>query len=556
MVSLLWYVCRLSSAALLGSVTASFFAAGANVLLMAVIVSMVRQSGSISGELASFGALCVLLLIARTASQLFLMRQTHNTVYELQTRISQQIAAMPQRRLEQLGAPALLAVVSDDVSVISGLGLQIPELLMNICILGGILSYVCYVSRGAFCLLIAMVAVGMAGHKILAKDTRKLMKTYREEQASVFESISDLLLASKELRHNVRKHLRLVSGVETHANEARRTGYVAWRQYSFAAGWAYTAYFGVIGLIVACSQTHMFGLTSRDALLAVFSVLFMKGAIEALFGVVPALRRAEIAFKRIEETGLELKNGEDPYADPECELLLRKPAFERIQFRNVSYIYDAAGGGCNFQLGPLSLEVHRGEILFISGCNGAGKTSLLKLMSGLYAPTSGLISVDGVPVRSKDIARYRQLFSSVFHDFHLLRTFDEADKNCLDQAREYLEEFQLGDRVTVDDKGYCFGTVSRGQQKRLALAIALLEDKPICVLDEWAADQDPEFRAYFYERLLPRMRSEGRTVIAVTHDDAWHHAADRVLWLSDGILYNRPMHSRVGPRAVAGSRNK
>ncbi|MCG8463435.1 MAG: ATP-binding cassette domain-containing protein, partial [Xanthomonadales bacterium] len=74
---------------------------------------------------------------------------------------------------------------------------------------------------------------------------------------------------------------------------------------------------------------------------------------------------------------------------------------------------------------------------------------------------------------------------------------------------------------------------SQGQRKRLALIAALAEDRDLLLLDEWAAEQDPMFRRYFYETLIPQWRASGKTVIAVTHDDQYFHCADRVLTLND-----------------------
>ena len=75
-----------------------------------------------------------------------------------------------------------------------------------------------------------------------------------------------------------------------------------------------------------------------------------------------------------------------------------------------------------------------------------------------------------------------------------------------------------------------------GQRKRLALIVALLEDKPIYVFDEWAADQDAEFRQRFYEQIIPDLVARGKTVIAVTHDDRWFHKCDQLLKLDYGKL--------------------
>jgi putative ATP-binding cassette transporter len=76
--------------------------------------------------------------------------------------------------------------------------------------------------------------------------------------------------------------------------------------------------------------------------------------------------------------------------------------------------------------------------------------------------------------------------------------------------------------------------LSTGQRKRLALIVALLDDKAILVFDEWAADQDPVFRKRFYEEILPDLKRRGKTVIAATHDDRYFSVADRVLKMECG----------------------
>ena len=76
--------------------------------------------------------------------------------------------------------------------------------------------------------------------------------------------------------------------------------------------------------------------------------------------------------------------------------------------------------------------------------------------------------------------------------------------------------------------------LSQGQRKRLALLVAALEDRQIYIFDEWAADQDREFRDHFYNHILPEMRAKGKTIFAISHDERYFHVADRVLKLDFG----------------------
>ena len=189
-------------------------------------------------------------------------------------------------------------------------------------------------------------------------------------------------------------------------------------------------------------------------------------------------------------------------------------------------------------LGPLDLTLQANELLFVVGGNGSGKTTLAKMLTGLYAPESGEVRLDGEPVAEAARDRYRQLFSAVFTNFHL---FDELvglnghGETIWPRAQKYLELLRIDDKVTVDAAGRLSTTrLSHGQRKRLALLVAYLEDRPICVFDEWAAGQDPAFQKVFYLDLLPELKRAGKTVVVVTHDDRYFHVADRIVKLELG----------------------
>jgi putative ATP-binding cassette transporter len=99
--------------------------------------------------------------------------------------------------------------------------------------------------------------------------------------------------------------------------------------------------------------------------------------------------------------------------------------------------------------------------------------------------------------------------------------------------------------VTNDSEEAARRGFSKGQSKRMSLIFALLEKRPIIVLDEWAADQDPHFRKYFYEELIPKLQEMGKTIIAVTHDDAYFHTANRIIKFDYGkVVRDVPVISR------------
>jgi putative pyoverdin transport system ATP-binding/permease protein len=191
----------------------------------------------------------------------------------------------------------------------------------------------------------------------------------------------------------------------------------------------------------------------------------------------------------------------------------------------------------SFHLGPIELSFTPGELVFLIGGNGSGKTTLALLLLGLYAPESGTIRLDGVPIDEINRENYRQLFSAVFSDYHLFDTLFGLNRTGLDvQAREYLDRLQLRGKVQIKDGEFSTQSLSQGQRKRLALLTAYLEDRPFYVFDEWAADQDPVFRRVFYEELLPDLKARGKTALVITHDDQYFSIADRCLRMDLGKI--------------------
>jgi putative ATP-binding cassette transporter len=188
-------------------------------------------------------------------------------------------------------------------------------------------------------------------------------------------------------------------------------------------------------------------------------------------------------------------------------------------------------------LGLIDLTVQEGEILFIVGGNGSEKTTLAMLLLGLYEPERGHIELNGIIVDQINLPLYRQYFSAIFADFHVFdEIYFEEDREIFIQAMHYLEKLELDHKVRIEANRFSSTSLSLGQRKRMALVSSCLEDRPIYLFDEWAADQDPAFKRVFYMELLPELKQRGKTVIVVSHDDSYFHCADRIVKLIDGAL--------------------
>lgn len=285
-----------------------------------------------------------------------------------------------------------------------------------------------------------------------------------------------------------------------------------------------------VGLGVVLFQSDVARSIDSKVRFEIVTVLFF--SITAITYVVRELHAfvtAEQALTRLD--AFESSLGAD------CELTVREPApleqFECIELQGVSFSY-LDDQRVTFTVGPIDLTLRRGEVVFITGSNGSGKTTLMKLLTGLYEPKQGSIRLDGK--RLTDLDRYRSLFTSVFMDHHLFGPGYGIDTSDSERVAALLRRFNLDGIVRFEKGRFSPLQLSTGQRKRLAMVVALLEDRPLYVLDEWAAHQDPYLRRYFYETLVPELRMRGKTVIAISHDARFFHLADRRLHLASGQL--------------------
>lgn len=215
---------------------------------------------------------------------------------------------------------------------------------------------------------------------------------------------------------------------------------------------------------------------------------YLSGPLMGIMRAYPDYLRANQALSEIE--ALEMAKLDSIVREDAAEERM-EPAWQgpltSIEAHDIQYRHPGDKNGEGFHIGPLSLTITGGQIVFIVGGNGSGKSTLIKTLTGLYAPTGGTLHVNGVLVRP-NTAAYRELSSVIYPDFHLftklygLLDVEEAEVHRL------LTEMQLASKTAFRSKAFTKRDLSTGQRKRLAMIVALLEDRTLYVLDEWAAD--------------------------------------------------------------------
>jgi len=288
-----------------------------------------------------------------------------------------------------------------------------------------------------------------------------------------------------------------------------------------------------IGLVMLYLGKLM-GIANSTLVSFIFLVLYVFGPIETVVLLIPGLSQAKSSLQR-------LSSLKDDLHASELEKISRSggavmAGFRSLSLENFFYRYKEDGRPAteSFSVGPLDFQVEAEKIIFIYGGNGSGKTTFINLLTGLFPPDAGERYVDEVLVTM--LPAYRALFAPVFSDFHL---FDECySLEDIDAGRvnEYIVLFELENKVKFEEDRFTTIELSTGQRKRLALICAMLEQKPILILDEFGADQDPQFRRKFYTVILPYLKEQGFTVIAITHDDHYYNRCDVLYKMEDGKI--------------------
>ncbi len=524
----------------LAGLTAGVCGAGLIAVVQAALGS--PKGGNVVLGLAFLG-LCLVSALSRFVAHATMVRLAQGTVCRLCMSLCRRLLSVPLSTFEKLDQASVLAVLTEDIVIVANALVGIPLLGINLPIVLVCLGYVGWLSPTVLAEGVVFAGLAIVVHEALKLQGMRRLVRARAGQDSLVAGFRALIAGFRELKqHQGRRAAFLADGLESAAVTVRDQSAVGLSCFALASSWGQVAFFGFIGtLLFVFSGTQTLG---RDVLGGVVLVLlYIMTPLEMILTWLPLLGRAQISLRRIEALGLSL--AEEPAGDDVPPSVAAAPRrVSEIVLEGVTYAY----GQDEFVLGPIDLTLGPGEIVFVAGGNGCGKTTLVKLLAGLYTPAAGTIRVGGRPVTPETLEAYRQLFSVVFVDGYLFPTLLGLDRAGLDdEAGRLLERFGLDDRVHVAAGAFSTTDLSQGQKKRLALLTALLEDRPVIVLDEWAANQDTAFRRLFYHELLPEWRRRGKTLLVITHDDDYFAVADRVIRLDAGRLRSWPAEPEPAP---------
>ncbi|MBY0588223.1 cyclic peptide export ABC transporter [bacterium] len=512
-------------------------------LASAGLIAVIGQvlSGSLQADLNLlwiFVPLALTTLVTRVWSQFVLIRVAHQTIFQLRMDLCQRILATPLANLERIGRAPLLAMLTDDVQAVFDAAQVVPYLIVNVVTLVGCLAYMGWISPLGVGLVVLFMGTGALLYYAFQRGAVRSLGKARFWQDRLIDHFHGVTEGAKELQlHAGRRSDYIDQSLRESAREFHRAAIEGMNLYTIAGTWAQLLLVTVLGLFVFAFAS--WGVTTQGNVAAFgITLLYMARPIDFVLQMLPALGRARVALEKIETLELQLASD-----SPTTSTTPPLATWSSLELRGVEYTYITDSDEDRFRVGPIDLIFRPGQIVFLIGANGSGKSTLAKLILGLYQPQAGEIRLDGQVITPDRIEWYRRHFTAIFSDLYLFRRLHGLESgHDLSAARDYLRRLHLTEKVRLRDQTLEFPGLSQGQRKRVALLMAYLEDRPIYLFDEWAADQDPHFRDVFYTKLLPELKSRGKLVLIVSHDERYYAAADEVIKIDGGQAVRQNLH--------------
>ena len=500
-----------------------------NALIIFTINMAIRSGNDEKVKLLMYFILGIILYVyGQRIMRIRMIEITNGIVYSKRMEIVKGLLKTPYNKFEEIDKGRIQSTLNNDTETISR--------FVNI-IISGVTSAItlicCFIYLGfinIYALLLSVIIIlFIAGiYYLVGRYANRIGEEARDLQNIFFKFINDLIGGFKELSLNGKRKEEFQEDLEESCDRykvKRGQSALAFANMFVVGELLFTIAIGAVVFILPLILKNLKEVSLESY---VFILLYMTGPVHGILNAIPNAIEVRISLKRIngllsQISSSDGKNNDSGINKKEDKIILK--------LKGIEYVYDKDGEN-SFKVGPIDYEFKSGEIFFITGGNGSGKSTLAKLLTGLYVPSKGYITLNGNRVLGRELS---EKYSGIFSDFYLfdkLYGIDYKDKE--EEIRKYLEILQLDNKVRIKEGKFDTIKLSTGQKKRLALLVAYLEDRPIYIFDEWAADQDPEFRLFFYDTILPELKERGKCVIAITHDDRYFNVADKIIKMDMG----------------------
>ena len=478
-----------------------------------------------------FSLIILVFIWGRRALAMHIMNLSQRITWDLRKQI---ISSILRADYEELAArkDKIQTTILNDVGSLTNASIVSIDFFIHVFMAVSCLVYMATISLVLFFITFFIAILGLTIHTLSTKRNmhalgagRYLENRFQQNITAILNGFKEIYMEPKKGKHINEKRISVIAKDSIKNNIYALTGMIN-----------NTVIGQILFYILVSSILLIFSITlhmeAPKVVSFVFALMYLLGALDATVSLLPMLMGASVASKHLMDLKEELESSKLSKPFLETSALYRDLTLIRV--KDLEYTY--SGMDSSFSIGPINMNIRKGEVIFIYGGNGSGKTTFVYSLLGLRTLSAGQILVNDSPVDDANYADYRGMFAVVFSDFYLFDEVLGVDDIDVEKWEFLLDLFEIRGKVTLEGGVLSTTDLSTGQRKRLALIVTLLEKKPILVMDEWAADQDPIFRRKFYTEIIPFLKSEGLSIIAVTHDDKYYHCADKVYKMEEGKL--------------------
>jgi putative pyoverdin transport system ATP-binding/permease protein len=462
--------------------------------------------------------LVALVLFIKTQHYILIVTtaESESIVHRLRVRILDAVRQSELIPLDEIGRAEIIAAVTEDTATLNQAANLLAFMVQGTVLIFFVALYVAYLSLIAFVLSVVIIGAASALYHSGSQDRIDGAREAASWERRFLAHISDVLDGFKEIRLNNPRSEELIASVRDvsrqTANVKIHTQGESLRQLVLSQSAMYLLLGVIVFIVPIFSSSVSAGSITKNTM----AVLFVVGACFGVMQTVAMLATADAAAQRMEQLEERLRS---TIVSPADGSQAARPGFGAIELRNVVFHYPDKPAGPGFQIGPLNFTLKSGDLVFVTGGNGSGKSTFLKVLAGLCAPTAGEIALDGMTIDDAATDAYRSLMTAIFSDYHLFHRLFGIAVPAQAEVDALLQTLELEHKTTIVERVFNTLDLSGGERKRLALLVGLLEKRPVLLLDEWAANQDPHYRRRFYQEILPELNGSGLTIVVVTHDE-------------------------------------
>jgi cyclic peptide transporter len=439
-------------------------------------------------------------------------------IHKIRVRLMDQIRRSELLSIEGIGRSSIFAAITGDTAVLTQASNMLCFTVQGAVLVLFVAVYVAFLSLAAIITTIVVVSVAATIFHLKNRQLVAEKQRAAEWERRLFDRLTDFLDGFKEVRLNSARSADLFDDAVDVSRTAANIKIKSQAETFKMIVTSQISMYVLLGAVVFVAPQFSEALGGAALTKTTTALMFIVGACFGLVQSIPILLNANAAADRIEqlETALRATVSSTGLGD------IRIPKrFDKIEMRKIMFRYVDKFSETSFKIGPIDFSLRPGELVFITGGNGSGKSTLLRVLSGLYPPDSGEIILDGKRITDNTRDQYRALMSAIFFDYHLFRRLYGIPETEPGEVDRLLRQFRLAEKTGLVEGEFRTLDLSGGQRRRLALIVSLLEKRPILLLDEWTAEQDPEFRRKFYDDLLPGLMKAGATIVVITHDDRY-----------------------------------